>query len=94
MAVSATKQARIERMHAGAPEVPHGLSGYANWGCRCDKCKAANTVSVAAQRARRAARAAEDPSIVPHGEGGYTNWGCRCDTCTKEHTRMRQEQRT
>ena len=33
---------RIER--AGRADVPHGtVSGYCNWGCRCEKCTKAQT---------------------------------------------------
>jgi hypothetical protein len=34
-------------------EVPHGLYGYTNWGCRCDVCGAAHSESQAVRNARR-----------------------------------------
>jgi hypothetical protein len=36
--------------------VPHGGSGYLNWSCRCEVCKAAGREHNARTRARRARR--------------------------------------
>lgn len=62
-------------------EIKHGRGGYRR-GCRCEECREANRVHMAASRARRVQRGKEDPSLIPHGLGGYRNWGCRCETCT------------
>lgn len=57
---------------------PHGeLRGYAR-GCRCDRCRAANTAKHMSLRAERARRAEDAPHGTP---GGYGNWGCRCEEC-------------
>jgi 5-methylcytosine-specific restriction endonuclease McrA len=37
------------------PETPHGLYRYADLGCRCEVCRAANAAKSAARRARRKA---------------------------------------
>jgi hypothetical protein len=72
---------RVEFTPAGNP-VKHGGAGtaYANYGCRCDECTAANAARVAR---RRAERATEEPPADAHGNAStYTNWRCRCDECT------------
>jgi len=39
----ATELAARERSQRPPEEVPHGLSGYLNWGCRCKVCCAAGS---------------------------------------------------
>lgn len=67
----------------------HGASKYANDGCRCDTCKAANT-----ERISRRTRVRMEQLVisgngrpltlaeVEHGYSAYKNWGCRCEVCT------------
>lgn len=45
---------RAERAQRPADEVPHGLSGYKNWLCRCEICKAAGSVDNARRSRRKA----------------------------------------
>jgi hypothetical protein len=53
------KRAEYRRMYKnktarlGRTPPTHGLSGYTNWDCRCDVCKAAGSVKNAADRKRR-----------------------------------------
>jgi hypothetical protein len=35
------KARRLERVSRGKRKVPHGVSGYSNWDCRCSECKKA-----------------------------------------------------
>lgn len=35
------KERRLQRVEEGRKKVPHGVSGYSNWNCRCPKCKRA-----------------------------------------------------
>lgn len=76
------RRARREQIEReGIPEaIPHGRTGYANWGCRCGVCKAASAEIY--QRRRNAPR-----EEVPHGPSGYVNWGCKCDTCRAANPR-------
>ena len=49
-----TKERRIERARKGVTEIPHGtVSGYSNWNCRCEECRAAWSAYL---RERRKAR--------------------------------------
>lgn len=60
----------------------HGMSGYTNYGCRCDICRAAATAYRRKRTAERRLLLAADPTLVPHGRAStYGNWGCRCDPC-------------
>ena len=53
-------------------------------GCRCKKCREANTKRVRVEQQSRAKRLADDPTLAPHGRRStYSNWGCRCKSCTK-----------
>jgi hypothetical protein len=47
------KDRRIARAHHGA-EVPHGVSGYSNWDCRCVTCSTAWATYLRKRRATRA----------------------------------------
>lgn len=69
IAAREAKERRIARSHKGA-EIPHGVSGYSNWDCRCLVCSSAWAAYL---RQRRAARAIQrtpeplepaDPSIL------------------------------
>lgn len=65
----------------GGKLVTHGGSGnaYANYGCRCDQCKAAN-----AARVRRRSHERDASTLPPEAHGKYTtytNWRCRCEKC-------------
>lgn len=57
----------------------HGVRGYKR-GCRCDKCRAANTARHLELRRKRKEKLAE--ADITHGASGYINWQCRCETCT------------
>jgi hypothetical protein len=75
---------RVEYTPSGAL-LKHGGSGsaYANYGCRCDECKAANAARVQ-RRARE--RTSEEPAPDSHGKDStYKNWGCRCEACIEAH---------
>lgn len=66
---------------SGKKLVTHGGSGnaYANYGCRCDECKAANT-----KRIRRRLHERDASTLPPEAHGKYTtytNWRCRCEAC-------------
>lgn len=71
------------------PDDPrHGaVTAYGYHGCRCDRCKAANTAAQQAARNRRAAAAAFEqiPRQVHGTENGYSNYRCRCDRCKAAH---------
>lgn len=62
------------------PDDPrHGTaSGYTNYGCRCDECRAANTEQKRRWKARQTPLPAGD---WRHGTDGYSNYRCRCDIC-------------
>jgi hypothetical protein len=59
----------------------HGTaSAYNNYGCRCERCRAAST---AARRAWVESLQDRQFADVPHGTpSGYRNWGCRCEPCS------------
>lgn len=64
----------------------HGTpNGYNNQHCRCEPCRAANTVYMAERKALRIARGV--PDHVHGTSGGYGNWDCRCDDCTAAWTK-------
>lgn len=67
------------------PDDPrHGtINAYGYHGCRCDRCKAANTE--AQQEARDRRQLAEVPPEVHGTENGYSNYRCRCDRCKAAH---------
>ena len=45
------------------PNARHGtVSGYVNWGCRCDECTEANRKAKASRRALRMAERIEEES--------------------------------
>jgi hypothetical protein len=75
----------------------HGTAtGYRYYGCRCDRCRAANTATQRNLRERMNAvldqRLAE--GRVHHGEAGtYFTYGCRCDLCRAAAARQRAAQR-
>lgn len=83
-------------------QVNHGSPGaYAHDRCRCDVCRAGNTLRYRELRARRAANrvvvdgrlVVVDPT-VPHGERStYQNWLCRCPSCTAAQARSSQRRR-
>lgn len=63
----------------------HGtINAYHNHGCRCGRCKDANTKDVAERKARRLAK--PTPDHVHGSENGYGNYGCRCGPCTAAWT--------
>ena len=55
----------------------HGLSGYRNYGCRCDVCSQANKANPRAN--------AQPRQPWSHGDTvtGYQKYGCRCSACVK-----------
>lgn len=71
------RERMAERRALGvAPKGKHGENGYANYGCRCDECRAGK-----AQAHRRRARQRERREPPEHGLSGYNNYHCRCDVC-------------
>ena len=58
------KERRLAKAEKRPGLIPHGVSGYANWDCRCAKCRSEWTKYL---RERRAARAASREA--PGGEG-------------------------
>ena len=72
---------RVDFKPSGKPVI-HGGSGsaYANYGCRCAECTAANTACITR---RKKARRPEDANPKSHGKvQTYSNWNCRCAPCT------------
>ena len=71
----------------------HGTAGgYSNHRCRCDRCRKAWAVEVAASKNRRAARPI--PPRVHGTQNGYGNYKCRCPECTRAwSTRNRKTDR-
>ena len=59
----------------------HGTrNAYGNLGCRCERCRQANTDDKNA-RLRRI-RPTPAPGSAQHGTvNGYTYWRCRCPKC-------------
>jgi hypothetical protein len=49
------KARRVKRGKTGKAEIPHGVTGYNNWNCRCEACR---TEWMAYMRERRLVRAA------------------------------------
>lgn len=71
--------------------VEHGsFRGYQK-GCRCEKCRLANSERHYRNKERRTQRLAE---LRVHGTtSSYTNWNCRCDLCREawlEHMETRK----
>lgn len=70
----------------------HGYSGYHNYRCRCDICRAGNVDYQRQARQRRRARIVADPSLAPHGSvNTYFNWRCPCDECKAAHAMRTRE---
>jgi hypothetical protein len=71
-------------MTASIPStVQHGtINAYMHYGCRCEKCRAANTGMVRAQKQKRIEILKADPTAARHGvRATYVNYGCRCEKC-------------
>lgn len=59
-------------------EIKHGLHWtYSDGLCRCDECREAKRVYVAARR-----RASLAAGTLTHGKRGTYDAGCRCHECT------------
>lgn len=72
--------AHPELKGAVVPKEAHGtFRGYVFFGCRCDRCRKANSDISRARRERR--RAAKVPEHLHGTYTGYVNWSCRCDRC-------------
>jgi len=56
----------------------HGLSGYNNYGCRCQVCTEGNTEYQREYRQRRAA----EGNLIHGSRDTYVNANCRCRPCT------------
>jgi len=70
----------------------HGtLNGYINHGCRCDRCKAANTEYQAG--VREAKRNAPTPRHVHGTDSGYRDYGCRLKCCREAHAAANKKHR-
>jgi hypothetical protein len=71
--------------------VEHGTFLAYQKGCRCARCRMANSDRNYRVRQARRDRLAEREG--KHGTiGTYSNWGCRCDLCTatwREHMKTR-----
>lgn len=70
----------------GGKPVTHGGSGtaYANYGCRCEPCTAANLERVSRRRKERSPADITDDRM--HGKRStYVNWNCRCEPCVEAH---------
>ena len=75
--------------------IPHGtINGYANYKCRCDDCKAAQSERNRKQYTPRP----REPKPIQHGTlSGYGTHKCRCDDCKaaqSEYMRLRYEANT
>lgn len=67
----------------------HGTpNGYANLGCRCDLCRAANT-DYAREYMRRVR--SEHRLLGSHPSALAYNCGCRCDPCREAHNERSRE---
>jgi hypothetical protein len=72
----------MSRIRAPKGGFTHGASGYKNYQCRCERCRAAHAAEQYGFRAQRAARLAADPTLRPHGDAHtYHQWKCRCRPC-------------
>lgn len=80
-----TKADRIEAARAGKLQVPHGLGGYTNYGCRCSVCRDAAREW---QRQRRSRRLMEGFDDQQHGTQTAYSAGCRCDVCVETYKRL------
>ena len=91
----ACRQANVRRQAARqSTNFTHGYSGYQNYKCRCETCRAANAAAVTRMRAQRAAQLAEDPAAVSHGVAStYDNWRCRCADCRAASARRARQRR-
>lgn len=70
----------------------HGTpNGYNNYGCRCDRCRAAHAAD--SLKRKNARRIAPTPRHVHGTVNGYDNYSCRCKRCTKAHTDAARERR-
>lgn len=58
----------------------HGTRTAYNYGCRCDRCKAAYSRLRAQQKARTLKELEADPNDTRHGKSG-ASLGCSCDKC-------------
>ena len=59
-------------------ELPHGtISGYNNWGCRCESCRQAHRDYYG----HRPATEVRAEQFREHGPAAYKKRGCRCDVC-------------
>jgi hypothetical protein len=68
----------------------HGSrTGYGQYGCRCEACRAANTASCRDWR-RRMARGLSDGDPRHGTSNGYSNYGCRCEDCRAAYRRDRR----
>lgn len=71
--------------------IPHGTAHCYNLGCRCARCREANTARARARRAylrtqRLFVNGRWVSPFAEHGTlNGYGNWQCRCDLCTSVH---------
>ena len=71
-------------------DLRHGtVNGYVNYGCRCDKCKAASS-----RRHKQRVEEGLSETDPRHGtESGYLNWGCRCESCKAGHSAAAKKRR-
>lgn len=67
----------------GGPRDPrHGtMTGYAYWGCRCEKCTEANRVTGIENRAQKLVNLKPED----HGKAATYLVGCRCDACKQAY---------
>lgn len=82
---------------------PHGSAHGYNEGCRCTRCREANTKRARARRehVRTLRELINGRWVSPyttHGTlNGYGNWQCRCAACCDVHSknlkRLRDERR-
>jgi hypothetical protein len=80
----------------------HGtLNGYTNHGCRCDRCRQANTDACRAYKHRTGRNqpyaewlATVEGCHAPHGtETRYVGGGCRCPECKQASAAARRHRR-
>jgi hypothetical protein len=63
-------------------EYEHGTPAKYSQGCRCTKCRDANTARCRSQQRRRVSDP-EGADRAGHGKAStYQNYGCRCRPCT------------